>query len=362
MPAPAVRAPRATVLVNGRRMDDLLEDARWENNRYLSADSFAVTLVMDESLSAKYPPSFFTDSEELEVEILAGDPTPTTSLIQGRVDDVEIDYDRREIRLAGRDRTADLIETKTTEKWPNRTSSEIATEIATRHGLTPVVTATRTRSGTYYEREHARLTDDTTEWNLLTYLAEMEGFDVYVKGRELHFEPSVNPSTAPRWNLAYSRPKEGAPIATSPAPRFSLRRNLTVARDIVVEVISWNSREASPIRAVRRADRSRRGKPRSEAPAQRYVIRKPGLTQQQAIEEAQRKLEEFSRHERMAEVDRLPADMRLTQRHLLVLSGTGTEFDQAYFIDSIQWFIGPAEGFTMRLRARNLAPVSTASL
>lgn len=116
-------------------------------------------------------PAFWSAEGRLEVEIFAGldpDAPPSTRLILGRVDDTELDYARWKVTLTGRDLTTDLLATRTTEKWPNRT----AREIAERHGFNPVVTATTRLFGTYYKLEHARLTDDTTERNLLTYLAE----------------------------------------------------------------------------------------------------------------------------------------------------------------------------------------------
>lgn len=361
--APATRKPRAAIKINGASAMDLLVEAKWNVNGFFSADTFSLTLVLDEKPTAEYGPAFFGKSDRIEIEIMVGDPEPTTGVMYGRVDDVEIDYRRREIYLNGRDYTADLIEARTTEKFPNMRSSEIASMLARRHGLTPVVTATTTLAGTFYRAEHARLTDEVTEWTLLTYLAEQEGFDVYVQGRELHFQPQIEDTDAPRWALQYAPPSPKNPIATAGAPGFTLRRNLTVARDIIVEVISWNSQRGSRVNSVQRADRSRRSRPGSQLPAQRYVIRRPNLTQEQATALAQQKLREFSRHERTVDVVDVPGDERLTLRHMMALSGTGTEFDQSYRLDSIISSIGPGEaGYVMRLRARNLAPASTASI
>ena len=133
-----------------------------------------------------------TNGQELAAEIRVdpGDGTGIVSLLIGRVDHIEADPITGTIHLEGRDRTADLIETKTFTTYKNQTASEIATTIATEHGLTPVVTATKTPAGRYYQADHDKVTlgqfsRATTEWDLLCELAEFEGFDVFVQGTEL---------------------------------------------------------------------------------------------------------------------------------------------------------------------------------
>ena len=38
------------------------------------------------------------------------------------------------------------------------------------------------------------MTNEVSEWTLLTYLAQREGFDVYVEGRTLFFNPPADAS------------------------------------------------------------------------------------------------------------------------------------------------------------------------
>jgi hypothetical protein len=45
--------------------------------------------------------------------------------------------------------------------------------------------------GRYYEIDHARLTNDISQWTLLNYLAQEEGFDLNVTGSTLNFQPSA---------------------------------------------------------------------------------------------------------------------------------------------------------------------------
>ncbi|UZO91774.1 Hypothetical protein RMP42_05985 [Roseomonas mucosa] len=355
-----VQRPRGGLVVNGTRMDDLLLEFGVQNNNYFSADTFQATLRLDDS-DTQYGPAFWASQDTADVQILVGDGDATQQLISGRADDVELDYPRREIRLSGRDYTADLLEAVTTEKWPNRTASEIVKDIAGRHNLTPVVTATSTRSGTYYTRDHVRLTDESTEWNLVTYLAEQEGFVVYLSGKELHFESPPLDADATRWVLKYEPPTLARPYARANGGGLILRRNLTVARNVIVKVVSWNSKQKKSFEVTRRADKARRARGVSDLPSQTFVYRLPGLTEEQAIQEADRRLKAISQHERSVDWSG-PGDVSLTPRQLLVVQGTGTEFDQPYFIDAVDRRLSDFEGFTMRIRARNRTPESRAAL
>jgi hypothetical protein len=112
------------------------------------------------------------------------------------------------LQIEGRDLSSRLIENKTQEAFVNQTSSQVATTLAQRRGLTPQVTATTTLVGRYYQQDHVRdslnqFSRTTTEWDLLIYLAQREGFDVFVKGTTLYFQPTTDPSADPyvvRWD------------------------------------------------------------------------------------------------------------------------------------------------------------------
>lgn len=365
---PDVRRPIGGVAINGVRIDKLLIDFEVRNNRFTAADTFRVSLALDEASASRASAGWFGRADRMEVEVFASlhqDQPAATSLLLGRADSVDIDLDRRQITLSGRDMTADLLETQTTEKWPNRTSSEIARDLAGRHGLTPVVTDTTRRAGHYYRQEHATLTDATTEWNLLTYLAEQEGFDVFIRGRELHFGPPPDPATAPRWVLQYNKAGSDKPYAQAKAGRIRLHRDLTLAKDISVKVVSWNARQKRSFTITRRRQqaggRSSSGQFTATTP---HVFRLPGLTEEQAIREAERRLEDLTKISRSIEVDGLPGLPQMDIRTVLVVRGTATSWDVDYQIEEMTRRMSRQGGFEMSFRARILAamPDNTAVL
>jgi hypothetical protein len=287
------RAPRLRILANGALLTGVVDAEVISNNHY-AADRFAASITLGVDVWAAA--SFWSSEPDILVDVqfsLDGGAS-FTSLVQGTVDSVVIDPITGSIHLDGRDFTAPLVETRTQETFVNRTASEIASLLAKRHNLTPCVSPTSTPVGRYYQDEHDRVTLDqfsraTTEWDLLVFLACQEGFDVFVEGTSLHFQP-VAQHTDP-------------PVLLRPSDLTDLRleRSLTLARDIEVTVKSWNSRQNSAfVQKARAACRSGTG--RSGGRPQNYVYVRPNLTPDDALKLAQRKLAELTRHERVIEL------------------------------------------------------------
>jgi hypothetical protein len=329
-----VRWPRLTVLGNGVPLAGA-EAAEVVANNHFAADRFAVSLAL-----AADPAGLgaLADADAIEVEVLVSldDGAGFASLIRGDADVVALDPLAGTLRLEGRDFSARLIEARTREEFVNRTASEIATDLAGRHGLDADVQATSTPVGRYWNGNRARLTLDrfaraTTEWDLLAALAGFEGFDLWVEGTTLHFRPGPD---LPR-----------AVLTPSAACGVRLERALTLAGDIEVTVKSWlPAGKAACVETAARPGRGGRGRS--------YVYVVPGLTAEQAARMAERKLAEVTRHERVVAID-MPGELDLSARQGLTLAGTGTGFDQDYWIDRIERRVSGAHGFRQTVHARN---------
>jgi phage protein D len=321
-------------------------EAEVVSNNHYAADRFAASVAPGPGLSTAV--AFWSREPDILVDVqfsLDGGAS-FTSLVQGKVDCVVIDPITGSIHLDGRDLTAPLIETRTHETFANRTASEIASLLAQRHGLVPCVTPTNTPVGRYYQDEHDRVTLNqfsrtTTEWDLLVFLAYQEGFDAYVEGTNLHFDPAIRGATPP--------------VLVQPGDLTDLRleRSLTLARDIEVTVKSWNSRQSSAFIQKARGSGSRGT--RSSGPPQNYVFVRPNLTPDEALKLAQRKLAELTRHERVIEMT-MAGELVLTPRSMIMLGGTGSDFDQTYYVDVIERRLHAGGGFTQRIRAKNTSP------
>jgi phage protein D len=353
-----VRAPRLRLLV-GDLVVQGVKDAFVAANNHYAADRFTITIAL--GVDPVATAAFWSTQNFFLVDLQAGFAPATAplgamawvSLIQGAVDSVQIDVLRQTVQLQGRDLTAVFIESRIQQSFANQTASDIATTLAGNHNLQAVVTPTTTPVGRYYNSEHDRITLDqfsraTTEWNLLVWLAEREGFDVFVQGTTLYFQPP-NPASVPALTLS-ANPESGNANALD----IVMERALTLAGDISVTVKSWNSRQGAAFtQTVTASGVSALGS--QGARPQSYVFVRPNLTPDEALRYATAKLQELTLHERVVIV-RLPGELTLTPRDMIAISGTGTAFDQLYFIDTIEREIRFDGGFTERIRAKNTSP------
>ncbi|WP_353192103.1 hypothetical protein [Pandoraea pnomenusa] len=368
--APVASRPRGAVKLN----DTLITGwVGWEaeSNSYYSADTFRVTFIVD-----RLPPDrdkrWFSAQADMLVELFGGYPddperyslTDLTSELYGRVDDIDFDIVAGTIELVGRDLTSVFIDAKTTEKWPNLTASQIATQLARRHGLTPVVTATSNKVGKYYEIDHVNLTDQRSEWDVLTYLAHIEGFVVYVSGRELHFGPKTDPESTP-YLIQWSPPDDSRGYPEANAVDLKFTRALTVSRGIQVVVRTWNAKQKKgfTVSYPSKAKTTQAGKAKPFGGAQIFSYTIPGLTQEQALQRAQKIYDELIAHE-MKLVARMPADPLLRVTTMIEVAGTDTDWDQRYFPDSVvrRMSMNMSDGYVMSVNAKNHAPDSTVTL
>ena len=250
---------------------------------------------------------------------------------------MEIDPLGDAVRLTGRDLSAQLIEAHAQGTFANQTSSDVATMLAGRHGLSADVQPTATPVGRYWELEHDSLVLDgfaraTTEWDLLVTLAQFEGFSVWVQGTTLHFratDTQVSPTVLPVTALS----------------ALHLERLLTLAHGIAVSVKSWHSRAAQC--TVQTASATQ-----ANAAPQTYVYLAPNLTPDRALRLAQQRLAELTQHERVI-VAEMPGELSLMPGQQILLEGSGSAFDRTYVINSVERRLEVSQGFTQSLRARS---------
>lgn len=353
-----LRNPRGIVKINGVPVAGCL-DFNVESNSYREADTFDVTFALS-ALVAPFDANWFTQQTTIGVELLAGFPADPDNygasdldlLIAGNVDEVSFDPVQRTLELSGRDLTSLLIDSKTAEKWQNQTASQVATTLANRHGLTPVVTDTTGTIGLFYQIDHVSTTSTQTEWDFLIQLAQQAQFVVYVKGHELHFEPAPDPASAPTYPITWTPADAQGPFGSN-TKQLSFSRTLTVGKTISVTVHSWNTKQRKGFSATYPTGRVHGAGPGTAgSPAQNYYYPIANLTQDQAIKRAQAIYNELIKHEMRMSAG-LPADGILSIAHVIPVTGTGTKFDQVYYPQSIMRRMSKGSGYTMDVTARN---------
>lgn len=344
------RQPRLRVMVGGEILIGAYEAEVMSSNCY-GADQFEVTAAI--GLDAWADAAFWSSEQGLyvDVQVSIDGGLGYTSLVQGFVDQVSLDVVNGIVRLRGRDLSAALIEARTQEAFANRTASEIAAIFAQRHSLLPAVVPTSTPVGRYYGGSYAAATLDqftraTTEWDLLVYLARYEQYDVFVKATALYFQPKGDPSTA----TTVLRPQD--------VSRIMLKRTLSLAGDVEVTIKSWNSQSqqmtVETVQSSVSSPISASGSGSAVAPKQ-YVTVRPNLSPDVALRFAQQQITEICRHERAVEIV-MPGDLTLMAGDTILLEGTDTAFDQAYYVDSIRRQLQSNTGFHQSVILRNASP------
>ena len=358
--------------VNG---SPLLGCISWQidNNSNYQADTFSAVYAA-RALPSDRNAAWITSQADLSVEILAGFPKDPnapvagelTSWILGRVDDVQFDALENTITLSGRDYTSQLIDTKTTEVFVNQKTFEVVQTLAARHNMTAnAATSANERVGGYYEIDHARLTDEHTEWDLLTWLAHQAQCSVWVSGTTLNFQPLPDPDTADTYVIQWTPPSSSSAAPSANLTSLKFARNLPLAKDVTVIVHTWNSKQKKGFSVTAKASHTKSKVLRNTTIAygqpQVYTYTIPGLTTEQAQVRANSLLAAISQHEVRLDAN-LPGDNLLTTRNLVTVQGTGTAFDQVYYPDSVIRSMSQSAGYRMELAAKNHSPESTVNL
>lgn len=331
------------------------------NNR--QSDRYYIEMELS-ALPENYQEAYWSSGDQKQIEVRCGfKDGKLKSLIIGLVDDCEIDWLTRSLTLRGRDLTSLFIDNKTAEKFANKTSSQVVELLAARRGLSSVVTKTTTLVGEYYQREHSQLNAEMSEHDVISWLAEQEGFDYWLEGTTLHFE-QPKPVTQQPFVVNY-KPPTAKSIASGTFTALKTKRSETLAKDVIVTVIAFNPKSGKAIKAT--ATRSRIKTSNSKLTkntrgehvlVQPYVFRIPGLNKEQAQATANKLAETITKNERNVTVD-VPFDPVVDCRCRLSLRGTKTEYDQPYFIESIEYSASYEAGSRMQITAKNCSPQTT---
>ena len=337
-------------------------------NSYLEANKISVELSL-EAQPKGFGLDYWSKLEKADVKAYLGYPEDPDKyskneldlIFTGELDRFRISPVTGKITGDGRDYTARFIESVTTEKFQSLTSSQLVEQFARRQGMTPVVVPTTETIGTLYSTEKVLLNTERSEWDLMTFLAQQEDYLLYVEKEELHFKPKPD-DNAPESDIYEIKwvPKQDQHLGGefehkesqewSNAKTFEFERSFTLAKDIEVVIRSGNQGKKRAIAVTRKASNSSR----SSGGTQRYVRWIPGLTREEATREAGRLLKQITDQEILFTAT-LPADNLITPATPIRFVGSGTAFDQIYFVDTLTKTFSVSKGFEMTLRAKNHA-------
>ena len=147
-----------------------------------------------------------------------------TTLITGLIDHVALDPIAGTASISGRDYSSLLIDLQVQEGWLNQRSGEVVTQLAQTASLTANVQDQGGITGQYYQIGHKRSAlaaghKFTTAWEVIRYLADLEGCDAYMTGKTLNFVAQLS-NTAPTFPIGLTRSGSGNPILPAMTLRF----------------------------------------------------------------------------------------------------------------------------------------------
>jgi len=332
-----------------------------ESNAFRGADTFDLTLAVSALPAAMQMLNWWAVQTTIRVELFVSITTQAgvdeRKHITGNIDTWHYEPARFEIQATGRDFTARLIDARTTgESFKNYTSSQIARMLAKRHNLKPVITATTQRVGEYFQIDTAHLTGEQTDWDLITTLAAIENFAVFVRDDSLHFEPKRASAEVDSYVIRWQPPGVHAYPQCNVSCDLSFSRALTITRGVTVEVMSWNSKLKNKKFMVSYPTMAKGVVPgKATAETQVYRIIRNGLTPDAANMLARSLYQQIVQHE-MTFSGSTAGDNLLNADMPVRIEGTRSPFDQVYRCDQVRRTLSWVAGYTMQLSGRNHSP------
>ena len=364
-----LRQPRAIVIINGFYV--LWHNIRITTTTFYVADSYQIEMPLYQQPNG-FTMQYLSTLAKVNIAIYVGFPdnpdsfttTDLDLLMVSDCDEMIIDPLRAIVTFTGRDLTSRFIDTKTYSYYPNMTASAIATMLAQQQGLgTSKIVATQGNVGNFFTgasiSQSTLLSKETTQWDLLTFLAQQYNFAVYVEpnantttaSSNLVFAPKPTIESTIPYEIRYQAPPSigASPISNTMSMDFT--RAFTLSKDVTVKIrVPFNPLTGRAFTQV--AGKKNPTINSTSAGNQIYTFTIAGLTPQQAEAKALSTLKDITLNEIKFSCE-LPGDNKLTKSSLIKVMGTNTRFDQYYYTDTVIRTINFQAGYEMSVRAKN---------
>lgn len=338
--SPTVRTPRVWLQIGGTMLPCITATVTRKSER--ATDTFSAELSIDETAAAGYGYAEWADYQPVDVKILMSlDGSAPTSVITGQIDMPQIHWGECTVSVSGRDKGASLIEKRRSQPFKNRKSDDIVGTIAQDHGLTPQATAGADFAGKTYDTDFVHHLLNLMDHEILSRLAEREGYRWYVDGNDLVFEPKGTDTGT--YTVQWVPPDGQGQIGVATCLDLETHRNMTAARPHTLAVRSWHHKDAQKYDGIAAAS--------GVGQTVEIEHHHNGRNQAQVDKLAKSRLKDAIRHDCNVVVH-APLDLNVTPRQKMQLMGTGTIYDQLYDIDSVEFTISWQGGSEMTVAGK----------
>ena len=360
------RRPRAILMVGDKK----IKWTRWElqHNGIYEAATLSVTMPVE---FKDWP--FWTQQTEIIVDVYVGflaatDQNESTAdlplIMTARIDEFRLDPVTSTVTLTGRDLTSLFIDHKVSANYQNLTSSEIMGLLA---GKFPIlnqnITKTTTVVGTYYTGDFNVMAAHTSMWKLMTFLAQQEGFQCFIVGRDIYFGKFGSELSDGPYGIVYKKPTTESASPVINVERMVFGHDLTISNEVTVTVSSHHSQRNATYHATAHNNRKSVTVQKSAKLVglpTHYSFTFPGLTEADCKKKAYQLLASISQHEYRVEAT-MPGDTVTFPWTPLQVTGTGTPFDTTYQIARITRTFD-TRGYLQTIDARTTPPGTTIEL
>ena len=334
------RQPRAVLTVLGQLVECDEVDI------HLTRDANMDTLTAKAALFSPNGPNagFWSSAGNPSVQCMIDDGAGSAAqLFDGKIDSIECDFSAGTVSISARDNAAKSLDTKTSKKILNKKPHEIVSEIMGNSGLSVDADPVGEKAGRTFQIDTVALIHGISDWHVVQQMAEHFGMKGYATGGKVYFKKPDE--SLPVYSVVFS-PPNAAGHAQSNIISLSGRRNCTLGQTITSTVHSWHHKNQKKYTGT--ATKSGSGGNLN------FHFHLPGLDQSQVNSRAKSFLYKATNGELEISIE-IPGDPSINARTDLLLSGTGSGWDQLHKTNTVEHKISYGGGYTTKIDTKSQA-------
>lgn len=175
--------------------------------------------------------------DEVTIEVMTRGATST--LITGTINDVDFDYIGRKITVTGRDKSAGLHENKSSEKWVNKSTTDVVRDLIGRIGMVGKFDDMQNMAGKILEQDFVKLSDNVSYAYVIHKLAERDGARWWVDAQGVFHYAKFN---SPTGTYSIYVDQSSMPVR-SDCLHLRVTHNKQAGKTIEVDFKAWHPRD-----------------------------------------------------------------------------------------------------------------------